>query len=105
MSELTPQKGQEPGWIGMVCQMFTGPRAWLGWVMLVLGLVVFALAIYTAVEFMAAETVMSAIRWGMGLLIAVLMMGTVKVLSWMLIIHEDITRRLKGGGGSHGGTE
>lgn len=104
MSKLTPQKGQEPGWIGMVCQMFTGPRAWLGWVMLVLGLAVFVLAIYTAVEFMAAETVMSAIRWGMGLLIAVLMMGTVKVLSWMLIFHEDIIRRLNANEGPDGGT-
>ena len=57
--------GKEPGVLGGLWPLLTGPRAWANWVMLVSQGIMFVVAVWFAWEFFQASDALDALRYGL----------------------------------------
>lgn len=57
--------GKEPGVLGGLWRLLTGPRAWANWVMLVSQGIMFVVGVWFAWEFFQASDALDALRYGL----------------------------------------
>ncbi|MBV5258114.1 hypothetical protein FLX56_06750 [Synechococcus moorigangaii CMS01] len=57
--------GKEPGVLGGLWPLLTGPRAWANWVMLVSQGIMFVVGVWFAWEFFQASDALDALRYGL----------------------------------------
>ena len=85
----------EQGLVGQVFSVFSGKQGWIASIMVVMSFVVFAAAVYCSWKFFTADAVLTAMRWGAGAGMLMLMVGFMKVWFWMRMESNRMLREVK----------
>lgn len=78
-----------------VMDMFTGKLAWLNVIVWIAGFAAFAAAVYCGWRFVAAPELREMAIWGGACALAVLMLVSIKMWSWMEISKHALLREIK----------
>jgi len=79
----------------MLGGLFKGKNKWIMYVMNVMTLVFFGLAIYCTIQFFNTEIVSELIKWGVGGVVFLLAVSMMKLFSWMQMDKNALLREMK----------
>lgn len=79
----------------MLGGLFKGKNKWIMYVMNVMTLVFFGLAIYCTVQFFNTEVTSELIKWGVGGVVFLMAVSMMKLFSWMQMDKNAILREMK----------
>lgn len=79
----------------MISGLYQGKLKWLTILMTIIMTIVFAAGVYFAVRFFNSSTTAEMIKWAAGVFISLLMVSFLKLLNWIQIYSNRITRELK----------
>lgn len=85
----------EPSIFAMTSSVLRGREWWLNIVAVLMTLVMFAAAIFTAVKFFQVETVRDQIMCATLFLMFMMMVGALKLWFWMAMNRNAVTREVK----------
>ena len=85
----------EQGLMGQLGGMFQGKLAWLSAVTFIVGLAMFILGVYAAVQFATASEIIPMLRWGALAWVGFLGITMIKLWSWMRMETNRTLREIK----------
>ncbi|HIE72318.1 MAG TPA: hypothetical protein EYP98_20315 [Planctomycetes bacterium] len=72
-----------------------GSTAWWVWLTSVIQLVIFGIAVWTAVRFFSAETTDDRVLWGIPLIVTWIIAGMLKMMVWNHVERGMLRREIK----------
>lgn len=94
-AELLARLDTDPGIFETVREGFRGSTAWWVWLTSVIQLVIFGIAVWTAVRFFSAETIDDRVLWGIPLIVTWIMAGMLKMMVWNHVERGMLRREIK----------
>ena len=85
----------EQGLMGQLGSMFQGKLAWLSAVTFIVGLALFAVGVYAAIQFATVGEIMPMLRWGGIAWFGFIGMMMIKIWSWMRMETNRTLREIK----------
>lgn len=89
------KKLDEPNFLEMFQSMFKGKQAWMGVFSTLYAIVAAALGIYCFIQFLQSETPKELIRWGIGILVFLIINVAIKIFQWQQMNKYVIMREIK----------
>lgn len=93
--DLLQRIGEEPAYIEQALGLFAGRNGWVNGLLMVLQAALFFGGLWAAWNFFAAETVLSALRWGLPAAVALLMGVTIKMALFPVVHIQRLQLALK----------
>jgi hypothetical protein len=93
--ELLRRIGDEPGYLQQAIGIFEGRTGWVNLVLMIAQGAAFVVGAWAAWNFLAAEDVLTALRWGLPAATLLLMSLIMKMALWPTIQANRIIRELK----------
>ncbi|WP_366523625.1 DUF6768 family protein [uncultured Kordia sp.] len=85
----------EQGLWGMFKSIFQGKLGWLAVIMNIVNLIAFGVFIYCLVQFFSVEETNEMLKWGMGIVICLMINAMIKIYAWMQMDKRAILREMK----------
>jgi len=85
----------EPSIFESFYSVFKGKNRWLTIYILIISLIILGLTVYSLIQFLETEIVTEILRWGVALIVGLLLMGFIKVYYWMEINKNIKLREMK----------
>jgi len=86
---------REQGPIAQAFGIFGGESGWIGWVAILLSLGVIVVAVIAIVQILSVDTAISAVRWGVVLVLAFVSQMMIKQWSWMRMESNRLMREIQ----------
>jgi len=79
----------------MVSGLFQGRMKWINIMMVVGMVIVFALAVYCAIQFVVSTDPVQTIKWGAGTMLFMFAVGFIKLMQFLQIDKNSVLREIK----------
>ncbi len=93
--ELLHQLGDEPGYFTQAFGLFGGKLGWVTWLMMTAQILMFAAAVYLAVQFFRAEEPLEALKWGLPSAVLLIQALLIKLTLWPSLQANRVIREVK----------
>lgn len=85
----------EPSIFEKLGEVYKGPQGWLAMVMNIVILLLFALFVYSLIQFLNTTQIQELVRWASVGLFSILALSIMKIYFWMQMDKNDLKRELK----------
>lgn len=93
--QVLDQFGLEPGPMDLVLMSFRSSQWWLTAGMWLFGFAIFAVMVYCAVQYFAADDLKTSLSWGLGILLCGMGIVIVKIGAWHQMQTQALLREIK----------
>lgn len=93
--KILDQFGGDPGPLDLVMQSFRSNQWWFIAGIWLFGFAAFALMVYCAVSYFAAEDLKTSLGWGIGILLCGMCLVIVKIGAWQQLQTQVLLREIK----------
>jgi hypothetical protein len=93
--ELLAKIGAEPGFITQANGLFSGQAGWVSLVLMFAQAGLFAFGVWAGWQFYQADTVLTALHWGLPAITALLMALMIKLALWPQIQANRVIREIR----------
>lgn len=94
-AELLQAMDSEPSVFEFIFDSFRGRERWLMMLSAFWMIVFLVLGVVSAVQAFAAEQQRAILLWGAGVLVSILAVATIKIMWWMELTRNALTREIK----------